>query len=276
MHTAWHRVNAVLTYFATIAAALCALTAFADVLVSPSPTAGEWPPAKLAVREVRRLALARGKHDQALLGGISLDADLRRAFNWNTKQLFVTLRAEYSTPQNALNQVRERKSRLFPRRRLSSEPPLFAPKLAPHATLPPPLPHDAKIPAKKHPHNKKQRKKQKVVLWDAVVASRPAAHLKLPDLKQEYPFLDQGNGLRGNKVNLTLAWHVMPRVGALREGSVTFPGAVVMPSDYTASAGGDGGAAAAAAAQQEEHEEHDGLEGDEEEDDDGEDEYGED
>lgn len=116
-----------------------------------------------------------------------------------------------------------------------------------------------------------------MVLWDAVVASRPAAHLKLPDLKQEYPFLDQGNGLRGNKVNLTLAWHVMPRVGALREGSVTFPGAVVMPSDYTAAAG-DGSAAAAAAAQQEEHEEHDGLEGQDEgeEDDDGEDEYGED
>lgn len=108
MHTAWHRVNAVLTYFATIAAALCALTALADVLVSPKPVPGEWPPAKLAVREVRRLAVARGKHDQALLGGISLDADLRRAFNWNTKQLFVTLRAEYSTPKNTLNQVRFR------------------------------------------------------------------------------------------------------------------------------------------------------------------------
>jgi hypothetical protein len=118
MHTAWHRVNAVFTYFATIAAAMCALTALVDVLVSPStttpsggggggdPPAPPWPPAALAVREVKRLAPLRGKHDQALLGGISLDADLRRAFNWNTKQLFVTLRAEYETPANALNQVR--------------------------------------------------------------------------------------------------------------------------------------------------------------------------
>jgi len=126
MHTAWHRVNAVFTYFATIAAALCALTALVDVLVSPATTAGgggggngnvagapppgaapPWPPASLTVREVRRLAPVRGgKHDQALLGGIALDADLRRAFNWNTKQLFVTLRAEYATPLNALNQVR--------------------------------------------------------------------------------------------------------------------------------------------------------------------------
>lgn len=135
----------------------------------------------------------------------------------------------------------------------------------------------------------KNKKQSKVVLWDAVVASRPAAHLKLPDLKQEYPFLDQGNGLRGNKVNLTLAWHVMPRVGALREGFLTFPGAVVMPEEYTAVAaaaaagggGGDGAGAAAAtrakAEEQEEHEEDDGLEVEAgEEEDDGEDEYGED
>ena len=137
MHTAWHRVNAVLTYFATIAAALCALTALVDVLVSPATTADggggggggstsgaatggagappPWPPASLTVREVRRLAPVRGgKHDQALLGGIALDADLRRAFNWNTKQLFVTLRAEYATPLNALNQVRTQRGAVAP------------------------------------------------------------------------------------------------------------------------------------------------------------------
>lgn len=112
MHTAWHRVNAVFTYFATVAAALCALTALVDVLVSPTPapavgtTTPAWPPASLSVREVRRLSLARGgRHEQAVLGGVTLNADLRRTFNWNTKQLFVTLRAEYETPRNALNQV---------------------------------------------------------------------------------------------------------------------------------------------------------------------------
>jgi signal peptidase complex subunit 3 len=34
-----------------------------------------------------------------------LDADLRSIFSWNTKQLFVYLQAEYSTPQNHLNEV---------------------------------------------------------------------------------------------------------------------------------------------------------------------------
>jgi hypothetical protein len=132
-----------------------------------------------------------------------------------------------------------------------------------------------------YPPLKKNHKPFQVVLWDAVVESRPAAHLKLPDLRQEYPFLDQGNGLRGAEVDLTLAWHVMPRVGALREGSVTFPGAVTMPREYTPAAGGggDGAAAAAApaaAAEQEEREEDDGLDEGDDEDGGGEDEYGED
>lgn len=36
---------------------------------------------------------------------VSLDADLRQAFNWNTKQIFVFLQAEYETKTNWLNQV---------------------------------------------------------------------------------------------------------------------------------------------------------------------------
>jgi len=121
------------------------------------------------------------------------------------------------------------------------------------------------------------------------VASRPAARLALPDLKQEYPFLDQGAGLRGRTVNLTLAWHVMPRVGALREGSVTFPAAVVMPEEYTPAAaagsaagsaadggaGAGGGGAGGAQGDEEGDEEGEGLE-DPEEGEEEDDEYGED
>lgn len=54
--------------------------------------------------------------------------------------------------------------------------------------------------------------------------------------------------MRGVPVNLTLAWNVMPRVGALREGHVTFPAAVVMPAEYSPAAAEGGGAGAGGAA----------------------------
>merc|ERR1712194_647217 len=43
-------------------------------------------------------------HDQAILS-IGIDADLRSVFNWNVKQLFVYVTAEYETVDNVLNQV---------------------------------------------------------------------------------------------------------------------------------------------------------------------------
>ena len=86
------------------------------------------------------------------------------------------------------------------------------------------------------------------------------------------------DGRRGVEIPRRLRWRA---VGALREGSVTFPGAVTMPREYTPAAGGggDGAAAAAApaaAAEQEEREEDDGLDEGDDEDGGGEDEYGED
>ena len=43
-------------------------------------------------------------HDQAILS-LQMDADLRSVFNWNVKQLFVYITAEYETKANVLNQV---------------------------------------------------------------------------------------------------------------------------------------------------------------------------
>ena len=36
---------------------------------------------------------------------MQIDADLRSVFNWNVKQLFVYITAEYETEANVLNQV---------------------------------------------------------------------------------------------------------------------------------------------------------------------------
>eukprot|EP00798_Chlamydomonas_sp_ICE-L_P026206 gene26205-11936_t len=39
------------------------------------------------------------------------------------------------------------------------------------------------------------------------------ALIKLKGHKTKYAFIDQVRGLRNRQVNLTLVWHVMPRVG---------------------------------------------------------------
>lgn len=43
-------------------------------------------------------------HDQAILS-LGINADLRSVFNWNVKQIFVYITAEYETEANVLNQV---------------------------------------------------------------------------------------------------------------------------------------------------------------------------
>ena len=52
----------------------------------------------------RRRRIQSAGHDQAILS-LAIDADLRSVFNWNVKQLFVYVTAEYETEDNVLNQV---------------------------------------------------------------------------------------------------------------------------------------------------------------------------
>jgi len=87
-----------LTFFGTVAAALCVLVTITDVFHNADP------PVKVELSEVKRLTVHRNSQDQALLA-LKLDADLRSVFSWNTKQLFVYVQAEYTTPENSVNQV---------------------------------------------------------------------------------------------------------------------------------------------------------------------------
>ena len=52
-----------------------------------------------------------------------------------------------------------------------------------------------------------------VSLMDNIIRSREGVNISW-NIRQEYPWIDQGNFLRGRKVNLTLVWDVMPKVGA--------------------------------------------------------------
>lgn len=77
-----------------------------------------------------------------------------------------------------------------------------------------------------------QNKVNQVVLWDRIVRTpAEAAALSVPSLKQKYAFVDRGQGLRGRPLRLTLAWSVMPRVGALFLRSKSFE-AGALPEEY--------------------------------------------
>ena len=66
-------------------------------------------PAKLGtvnvvVKHVSDYSASREKNDLGFLT-FDLQADLTPLFNWNVKQLFLYLSAEYTTPKNEVNQV---------------------------------------------------------------------------------------------------------------------------------------------------------------------------
>mmetsp|Transcript_13530 Transcript_13530/g.16390 ORF Transcript_13530/g.16390 Transcript_13530/m.16390 type:complete len:171 (+) Transcript_13530:216-728(+) len=100
MHSTWARVNNVF-FFAL--ASLAAISVFVNlstayILPEPVPTI-----AQLRVNEIRRFSPHRGQ-DKAFIS-YDLEFDLTSVFNWNVKQLFVFLVAEYQSESNDVNQV---------------------------------------------------------------------------------------------------------------------------------------------------------------------------
>lgn len=98
MHNIWVRLNAVIFFALTILLALASMCAFSTYFHSAKPTLRT-----LRLKNLKSLRNHRGI-DQAVLS-FDLNADLRPAFHWNLKQLFVYVVAEYETSANPLNQV---------------------------------------------------------------------------------------------------------------------------------------------------------------------------
>ena len=98
MHTIWVRLNAVVFFGLTVIVSLAVLTWFSTINHSGFPTVDV-----LRVASVKSLR-SHNKKDVAVLT-FDLHADLAPAFNWNVKQLFVFVVAEYRSKSNPLNQV---------------------------------------------------------------------------------------------------------------------------------------------------------------------------
>jgi len=97
------RGNAVLAYSLTVLAGLT-LCCFLSTVATNYSLPIKISPVKILVKNVPDYSANREKNDLGFIT-FDLDADLRGLFNWNVKQLFIFLTAEYETPSNKLNQV---------------------------------------------------------------------------------------------------------------------------------------------------------------------------
>jgi len=98
MHSFWQRLNALFFYALYVLGFLSFAAAAATYWHSPEPRVS------LSLKKIMLRKIHGAGHDQAILS-LQLDADLRSVFNWNVKQLFVYVTAEYETEANVLNQV---------------------------------------------------------------------------------------------------------------------------------------------------------------------------
>uniref|UniRef100_A0A182N3A6 Signal peptidase complex subunit 3 n=1 Tax=Anopheles dirus TaxID=7168 RepID=A0A182N3A6_9DIPT len=103
MHTVMTRGNAILAYSLSVLSVLT-FCCFASTFFYDYRTDAKINTVKVLVKNVPDFSASREKND---LGFITFDlgTDLNPLFNWNVKQLFLYLTAEYTTEQNALNQV---------------------------------------------------------------------------------------------------------------------------------------------------------------------------
>uniref|UniRef100_A0ABI7VW33 Signal peptidase complex subunit 3 n=1 Tax=Felis catus TaxID=9685 RepID=A0ABI7VW33_FELCA len=196
MNTVLSRANSLFAFSLSVMAALtfgCFITtAFKDRSV----------PVRLHVSRImlKNVEDFTGPRERSDLGFITFDitADLENIFDWNVKQLFLYLSAEYSTKNNVRKDVAE--CWVYEEmgvRHCCSGVTLFRPKFSFHSF-------------------DWRKALNQVVLWDKIVLRGDNPKLLLKDMKTKYFFFDDGNGLKGNRnVTLTLSWNVVPNAGIL-------------------------------------------------------------
>ncbi|KAL6068420.1 Signal peptidase complex subunit 3 [Balamuthia mandrillaris] len=97
MHSVYSRLNSILSYAVFLLSALAV-----GNMITSFWLVGE-PQVELHINTVTSM-MSRNHNDYVWLT-FDLDADLRPLWNWNTKQLFVFLTAEYKSAKNEVNQI---------------------------------------------------------------------------------------------------------------------------------------------------------------------------
>jgi len=103
MNTLLSRANTIFAFTLSVLAGLT-LLCFASTVFNSHLADVSIESKSVLVKNVPDYSASREKND---LGFINFDmnADLTDLFNWNVKELFVYLTAEYETPSNKINQV---------------------------------------------------------------------------------------------------------------------------------------------------------------------------
>jgi len=105
MHTVLSRLNVVFAYCLSVLAAVTFGCFISTYLVLPFHDPNiDYDVSRQVVKNVRDFTAVRAKNDMGFLK-FNLKTDLQPLFNWNVKQLFLYLVAEYETKNNQLNQV---------------------------------------------------------------------------------------------------------------------------------------------------------------------------
>lgn len=106
MHTFLSRLNALFAFSLTAVAILTLLFAFSTSFKSYDKLAKiDMKIVKALVRKMPDYNTPNAKDNDLGLLQFNLDASFEDCFDWNVKQLFVYLTANYKTPSNVINQV---------------------------------------------------------------------------------------------------------------------------------------------------------------------------
>lgn len=103
MNTLLSRLNTIFAFTLTVLAALTFLC-FLSTLFKAHQAPLQLQTKKVLVKNVQDFSVSKEKNDLGFIT-FDLEADMKGIFNWNVKQLFLYLTAEYSTKNNKFNQV---------------------------------------------------------------------------------------------------------------------------------------------------------------------------
>ncbi|RNA25254.1 signal peptidase complex subunit 3-like [Brachionus plicatilis] len=103
MHSLLSRANALFAFTLTVTGVL-AFGLFLTTFIYEQNGTVKINSAKATVKHLTEFGAGKKKNDIGFFN-FDLDADFEPLFNWNVKQLFLYLTAEYTTPRNKLNEV---------------------------------------------------------------------------------------------------------------------------------------------------------------------------
>jgi len=101
----WTRANALFFYSLTVLFVMAVGSFVTTLRLSPRPVVRQLELRQLKTLRPQRESLQRGEMTDRAILTFDLDCDLRDVFNWNVKQLFVYVTAQYRTPTNGFNEI---------------------------------------------------------------------------------------------------------------------------------------------------------------------------